>query len=89
MIATRIAARRLMAARGMTTRFVSGTTIAKNTSATATDANTSTKIGERTIIDRVSAPGTGKNRKVPKTPVDYLDGANKGGDANPHKFPPE
>jgi hypothetical protein len=37
--------------------------------------NTSTKVGERAIIDRIAAPGTGKNRKVPKVSIDYLEGA--------------
>ena len=39
------------------------------------DSNTSTRVGERAIIDRIAAPGTGGKRKVPKNPIDYLEAA--------------
>jgi hypothetical protein len=37
------------------------------------NANTSTLVGERAIIDRIAAPGTGKNRQDPMIPIDYMN----------------
>jgi hypothetical protein len=51
-------------------------------STTAASFTTSTMVGERAIIDRIAAPGTGKDRHDPMFPIDYMDDAHRHHKAN-------
>jgi hypothetical protein len=58
----------------------------RSLSTTATSCTTSTMVGERAIVDRIAAPGTGKDRHDPMIPIDFMDDAHSHHMANNDKF---